>query len=617
MSIQLPLIGANHIMSTKGRRRVLGSIPQEDTENTPKDANIPIPDPEDDTLKDNTLVCPMCNEPMISVRQLNQHVDDVHLNAIEEPQPRSTNTSSRNTSSPSPSPSKSLKSPAKAPRTPTRKNISLDLFDGSTTFSLSDGPDKRSPTPLLRPRVSRTHWVQPLGNNICNFDDCTKVLNVKNGIVNCRKCGQLYCNEHTDFKVKLRNPTGDEKVPQYDRNGIMSKCCQMCYFNKPDLIKGTDGNLKDLTDSFKTLRKQKLEMNQLICDKLIRKFIKLVNLLCDVYYNQRQETSILSYFQPKIDNHWLQEKQREIVGYDNWQDDKLVNNCYICMVQFNIMMRKHHCRLCGKVVCDDKFSERQDCSLLVPLPMILSRLENLNYSLQVKQNISQLLKSHSELFLIRMCKHCKDNLLYDYKLKTLQNQPQVALNEIFDHYNRLVVTKQNIDHLLRRYQQALNNKETNDLPSTNKVKDRIMFHFKEFESGLTDFKSVFFNKNDVKPEFSRQIKILKGINLSMILFLQENLVLFKDLNNELKALETSLIPKEPIVEQPRLTKKQIRELREQLMVMNEQKFILENLINDVTKQRKFDELQPLLNNKSEILNEIKNLESELGEFGFL
>jgi hypothetical protein len=57
-------------------------------------------------------------------------------------------------------------------------------------------------------------------------------------------------------------------------------------------------------------------------------------------------------------------------------------------------------------------------------------------------------------------------------------------------------------------------------------------------------------------------------------------------------------------------------MREQLMVMNEQKFLVENLIKEYTKARRFDELDSLIANKNELNETIARLESELGEFGF-
>ena len=36
-----------------------------------------------------------------------------------------------------------------------------------------------------------------------------------------------------------------------------------------------------------------------------------------------------------------------------WIKDKNVENCYRCNKKFNLIIRKHHCRNCGKIFCND------------------------------------------------------------------------------------------------------------------------------------------------------------------------------------------------------------------------------------------------------------------------
>jgi len=36
-----------------------------------------------------------------------------------------------------------------------------------------------------------------------------------------------------------------------------------------------------------------------------------------------------------------------------WIPDNIVDNCSLCYVKFTLVRRKHHCRLCGFVICDD------------------------------------------------------------------------------------------------------------------------------------------------------------------------------------------------------------------------------------------------------------------------
>ncbi|KDN53502.1 hypothetical protein K437DRAFT_252864 [Tilletiaria anomala UBC 951] len=45
---------------------------------------------------------------------------------------------------------------------------------------------------------------------------------------------------------------------------------------------------------------------------------------------------------------YLRTKEQEIV---HWEDDKAAKRCPICNTPFSLAVRKHHCRLCGRVVC--------------------------------------------------------------------------------------------------------------------------------------------------------------------------------------------------------------------------------------------------------------------------
>lgn len=36
-----------------------------------------------------------------------------------------------------------------------------------------------------------------------------------------------------------------------------------------------------------------------------------------------------------------------------WQDDHDSSNCPLCGVVFNLIVRKHHCRRCGTLCCND------------------------------------------------------------------------------------------------------------------------------------------------------------------------------------------------------------------------------------------------------------------------
>ncbi|CAH7685597.1 FYVE zinc finger-domain-containing protein [Phakopsora pachyrhizi] len=61
----------------------------------------------------------------------------------------------------------------------------------------------------------------------------------------------------------------------------------------------------------------------------------------------------------------LRAKEQEIV---RWQDDQEVVCCKLCEIQFGLRVRKHHCRLCGTVVCFTPASTNQRrwrCSTMI------------------------------------------------------------------------------------------------------------------------------------------------------------------------------------------------------------------------------------------------------------
>lgn len=604
------------------------------------DAGNPIA--EEDSIRDlqvvggsNDVVCPICNEVMISLYQLNQHIDDEHGGSENKPESFKLNNPPNNNEYSSSDINKSLKKdPRKEINTPVkRKTIKLDLIDNSKEFSLSDNstanegspPEIRSMTnsPFgdRQKRITRSHWKKPLVSlNICTHPGCNKYLNVKNGIVNCRKCGELFCNRHTYHKVKLKN-SEDERQPIYDATveGQWCRCCEKCYLKKPDLAEGTKSNIQDLSEIFIKKRQTYVDSKELIRSKIQKKFIKVVNLHADNYLSKRDKKVYIRWLSLNNSKDSVLEREKGIVGYENWQDDASITNCNVCLTKFNILIRKHHCRLCGKIVCDDSFGERSNCLINVPLNKLLDKLISLNYSPLVKLNIHELLSTIDDDFSIRCCINCKNDLLHEWKTTTQHNDIE---GEIFLIYDEILMVKRKIQVMLPRYETLV--KEPNS-QETNKMRIRIMNFMKDFESLTLLFKNTFFNKSNekliVKDSYLSYSKLINNIYQASTLFLQGTLVKVKILNKEYKQQEDALLKLMksdellPIVT-PKLTKKEIRELRESLMVMNEQKFLVENQIDQLTKQRKFDELTPLIENKNELHAAIKELECKLGNDGF-
>lgn len=81
-----------------------------------------------------------------------------------------------------------------------------------------------------------------------------------------------------------------------------------------------------------------------------------------------------------------------------WLDEKPVTRCPDCTQNFNILKRKHHCRLCGSIIC-------QDCSLFIPLGDAIDMFDietSLNRDFVATSSIT-----------FRACYYCSHLIKYD------------------------------------------------------------------------------------------------------------------------------------------------------------------------------------------------------------
>lgn len=72
--------------------------------------------------------------------------------------------------------------------------------------------------------ITREHWQMRSGYDVCLEPSCGKRLNATNGCVNCRKCGKLFCEEHTMYQMKLSRSAQHEPV-----RGLWCRVCETCY----------------------------------------------------------------------------------------------------------------------------------------------------------------------------------------------------------------------------------------------------------------------------------------------------------------------------------------------------------------------------------------------------
>jgi hypothetical protein len=118
--------------------------------------------------------------------------------------------------------------------------------------------------------VTRAHWQKSYGDDFCLDPTCQRPLGVVNGCVNCRKCGKLFCEEHTMYQIKLSRSAQHEPV-----RGYWSRVCETCYKSREG-YNDHYGVTRDHTEMFRERRKAKVERHCLEVRRAEKRLTKVI-----------------------------------------------------------------------------------------------------------------------------------------------------------------------------------------------------------------------------------------------------------------------------------------------------------------------------------------------------
>ena len=184
--------------------------------------------------------------------------------------------------------------------------------------------------------INKDHWET--GNvEICRIEDCDKPLGILNGRQNCYRCGKQVCLDHSKFQLKL---AGDAKHDPI--NGIWARACWKCFTTKEG-YRSNHGVVRNRMKDFLQLRNYKVSQTLMESNKIELRLRRLT----------KQLTS--SPFSSPI----LPKKVLKLLGHDSsasvveWVPDESESKCQRCKSDFTLLFRKHHCRLCGSIICSN------------------------------------------------------------------------------------------------------------------------------------------------------------------------------------------------------------------------------------------------------------------------
>jgi rabenosyn-5 len=232
-------------------------------------------------------------------------------------------------------------------------------------------------TPSSRPAtvdpddvVSKQHWQKRSTYDTCSDPTCGRRLGQTGyGIVNCRHCGKLFCEEHTMYQMKLSRSAQHEPV-----RGFWCRVCETCYKSR-DGYADRRGLEVSRFDEFARIRKNTVGKKTMEVSRLEKRLSRLTQLLANPPEEYTQTTSKRWSLTAWSQNDPRKALEQSVVS---WQDDADVARCPYCQQDFSqYTFRRHHCRTCGKVVCGDPATA---CSTVLALNVATSMSTPLSFA---------------------------------------------------------------------------------------------------------------------------------------------------------------------------------------------------------------------------------------------
>ncbi|CAJ2512552.1 Uu.00g055670.m01.CDS01 [Anthostomella pinea] len=573
-------------------------------------SNISVGGPSSAGLANSSkLVCPICNEEMMTLLQLNRHIDDNHQELPEFEQDEVKTWIDKQV----------LKAKRFQPLSLINQKLrGLEVFESNESLPLTPPTairNTRSPVPDLPvdpdDLITRSHWQRQGINDACTEPACGKRLGAVNGSVNCRQCGRLFCEEHTMYQMKLSRSASHEPV-----RGYWCRVCETCYKSREG-YNDHNGLTRDHTKGFAAIRRKKVDRQTLEISRLEKRLTKLTQLLANP-----PEDGLASgggsLFSP-VTSLTAQRNQRKAIEQSvvTWEDDTKVSKCPFCQQEFGTWtFRRHHCRICGRVVCADP---QTACSTEIGLNVANPTAPT-----------SEKLGGDSISIDIRMCRDCKFTIFAkrDFVESVVHKPPDQRAYETLRQFER------GIQQFLPSFQRALLPLQDEDsTPSHAQIQEASKLR-KRLTDSFTKYDVAARRIRDMKTDSATQKQLQKAIYQAASSFLHMHMLPLKNLPRMLKhnsssSAKTRLLANghasSPLRNDSFETASQTsesstvvstleteeKELRERLIVLEEQRYMVQKMINTSRGARRFEEVSALTRNVEELEKEIEGVKGKV------
>ncbi|KAK1981506.1 FYVE zinc finger protein [Colletotrichum cereale] len=591
-------------------------------------SNVSVGGPSRTAAASSKLVCPICEEEMLTLLQLNRHIDDNHQELPEVEQDEVRTWFDKQV----------LKAKRFQPLSIINQKLrGLDVFESNesmpiaapTITKLVEGPI--DPDEL----ITRSHWQRQTSNDRCTDPTCAKGLGAVNGSINCRNCGRLFCEEHTMYQMRLSRAAQHDPV-----RGFWVRVCETCYKSR-DGYNDHNGVLIDHTSAFAEIRRKRIERQNLEVARLEKRLTKLTQLLANAPEDVTANGG--GNLLAPMATLTGQKSQRKLLEQSvvTWEDDASVTQCPFCQQEFGSWtFRRHHCRICGRVVCADPLT---GCSNEVGLSIA-------NPTSPATEKPPTTAQPGQLSIDVRMCRDCNHTIFSkrDFAATLAHKPPDQRAYETLRQFER------GIRQLMPIFQRTLlvlqpegeDGSELSRPPPTHAQIQEASKIRKRLTDAFTKYDTAARRLRDMKTTSKTQLRLQQAVYAAASSFLHTHMLTLKSVpqilrsrssqtsrlralqsgsvngsssslhlsplrNQELAESETASQASETSTAVSALETEE-KEARERLVVLEEQRFMVQQMVDNARDARRFEEVSALTRNVEELDREIEKAKKNVG-----
>ncbi|KIY43575.1 hypothetical protein FISHEDRAFT_53017 [Fistulina hepatica ATCC 64428] len=303
-----------------------------------------------------------------------------------------------------------------------------------------------------------------------------------------------------------------------------------------------------------------------------------------------------------------------------WEDDAVVSQCPICTAHFHpLTNRKHHCRLCGHVICAQLIKpplRPVPCSYLFVADPVTRKIEEVDegvdYGVRKKRPpvaspSQQPSVEDEEKFLkgVRICRDCRPVLLRQQYQQEAQQTPM-----FLRYHQTLMNLERDIENYLPQFQELLLTLSHDDRPTkeASAARKRLLEAFAEYDALSKRLRQL----PTPQGSDSSQDRVQQAILTRASIFLQKNMFPLQSLPTSKRHKKSASTATDTVASEA-LPLDMDSAAALALQPLLEQEALLETFIEEATARRKFEDIKTLKANLQEIRTEIerfmKNAES--------